>query len=168
MQRGVSNFFNNLDDVRVTANDLLQLNFDQAAADFGRLAINSTIGLGGVFDVAGPGLGLEKNRQDFGMTLAHYGVESGPYLVLPLLGPTTLRDAFGLGLDASLDPVPNVDHVGTRNGLFAAEAIDFRASVLGFDDLIIGDDYLFIRGAYLQQRDYRINGGFTAVAFEDF
>jgi phospholipid-binding lipoprotein MlaA len=168
VRTGVKNFFNNLDDVRVTFNDLLQLNFQQAASDLGRFAVNTTVGVGGLIDVAGPGLGLDKNRQDFGMTLAHYGVESGPYLVLPLLGPSTLRDAFGFGIDPLVDPLPAVDHVQTRNSLMLGKAIDFRARMLSFDDLVMGDEYLFIRGAYLQQREYAIAGGYVEVAFEDF
>ena len=168
VRTGVKNFFRNLDDVRVTFNDLLQLEFRQAASDMGRFAVNSTVGIGGLIEVAQPVFKLEKNRQDFGMTLAHYGVGPGPYLVLPLLGPSTLRDAFGLGVDRLVEPIPAVDHVPTRNSLRLAGATDFRAKLLGFDDLIIGDDYLFIRGIYLQSRDYQINGGYTEVAFEDF
>ncbi len=168
VRRGIRNFFSNLGDVQVTLNDLLQLKFKQAANDMGRLAINSTIGLGGLIDVAGPTLGLEKHRQNFGLTLAHYGVGSGPYLVLPLLGPSTVRGAFGLGIDSLSDPIMEVDHVATRNIVFGAEAVDFRASVLNFDGLIIGDEYLFIRGAYLQRLDYEVNGGFLKMAFENF
>ena len=168
VRRGVGNFFRNLDDVRVSFNDLAQLRFGQAAADLGRFAINTTLGIGGLLDVAEPAFGLHKSRQDFGLTLAHYGVARGPYLVLPLLGPSTLRDAFGLGIDRLVQPVPNIDHVATRNALLATDTIEYRASVLSFDDLIIGDDYLFIRGAYLQQRDYANDGEFAEVAFEDF
>jgi phospholipid-binding lipoprotein MlaA len=168
VRSGVSNFFRNLDDVRVSFNDLAQLKFGQAAADLSRFAINTTLGIGGLLDVAESGFGLEKNRQDFGLTLAHYGVARGPYPVLPLLGPSTLRDAFGLGIDRLVQPVPNIDHVSTRNALLATDTVAFRASVLSFDDLIIGDDYLFIRGAYLQQRDYAKDGEFAEVAFDDF
>lgn len=168
VKTGVRNFFGNLNDVRVTFNDLLQLKFGQAAQDLGRFAINSTLGVGGLMDVADPAFGLEKNRQDFGMTLAHYGVESGPYVVLPLLGPSTVRDAFGLTVDTVFHASQQIGHVATRNSLRGAEAVDFRESVLSFDDLIIGDEYLFIRGAYLQQREFAIDGDFMDVAFEDF
>lgn len=168
MQRSIRNFFNNLDDVRVGLNDLLRLNFEQASQDLGRVAINSTLGLGGIIDVADRSFGLEKNREDFGKTLAHYGVESGPYLVLPLFGPTTLRDAFGLGIDRGVDIAASLSHVESRNTLTSGRAIDFRSSVLSFDDLIVGDDYLFIRGAYLQQREFAINGRYPEVAFEEF
>ena len=168
VKTGVNNFFNNLDDVRVTFNDLLQFKLEQAAADFTRLAINSTLGIGGIIDVAEPAFNLDKNHQDFGKTLAHYGVGSGPYIVLPLLGPSTVRDAFGLGFDSLVDPIPAVDHVESRNSLLAGKTVDFRARILHFDDLIIGDDYLFIRGIYLQHREYQINGGYVEVAFEEF
>lgn len=150
--RGVSNFFSNLNDVQVGVNDLLRLDLPAAASTVGRLAVNSTVGIGGLFEVARPVFGLEKTNQDFGLTLAHYGVDTGPYLVLPFIGPSTLRDAFGFGADLLVDPVNRVDDVATRNGLRAAQITSYRASVLTFDDLVIGDDYLFYREAYLQRR----------------
>ena len=168
LKKGIRNFFNNLDDVRVILNDVAQLKFSQAAQDLGRLTINSTIGIGGLVDVAGSEFGLEKNRQDFGKTLAHYGVESGPYVVLPLFGPSTLRDAFGLGVDATVEPVRHIDHVPTRNALMLSEAIDYRESLLGLDDFVTGDRYLFLREAYLQQREFQISGSLPDLAFEGF
>ncbi len=167
-KRGVRNFFNNLDDVRVGINDLMQLNFTQAAKDFGRLAVNSTVGVFGLIDVAEPVLSLEKNRQDFGKTLAHWGVGSGPYLVLPVIGPSTARDALGFGVDVIADPLPSIDHVPSRNSLLATKSTDRRADYLSFDELIVGDRYLFVRGIYLQSREYAINGDYIEVAFEDF
>lgn len=167
-KRGVRNFFNNLDDVRVGINDLLQLNFPQAAKDFGRFAVNSTVGVAGLFDVAKPALNLHKNRQDFGKTLAHWGVGSGPYLVLPVIGPSTARDALGFGVDAVTAPIPSIDHVSSRNSLLASKSTDKRADYLSFDELIIGDSYLFVRGIYLQSRQYAIDGDLVEVAFEDF
>lgn len=168
IKTGVHNFFSNLDDVQVTFNDLMQFKFSQAAADFTRLAVNSTVGVGGLLDVADPVLELGKNQQDFGKTLASWGVNSGPYLVLPLFGPSTLRDGFGTGVNTLLDPVPALDHVQTRNSLMLAKSTDFRASVLNFDELISGDEYLFIREFYLQYREYSINDGYVEVAFEEF
>lgn len=165
---GIRNFFNNLDDVRVGVNDLLQLNFLQAAKDFGRFTVNSTVGLAGLFEVAEPALALKKNRQDFGKTLAHWGVGSGPYVVLPFLGPSTARDALGFGVDAAVDPLPAIDHVSSRNSLLATKSTDRRADFLSFDDLIIGDEYLFVRGIYLQSREYAVSGGHLEVAFDDF
>jgi|APSaa5957512535_1039671.scaffolds.fasta_scaffold114744_2 phospholipid-binding lipoprotein MlaA len=168
VQTGVSNLFSNLDDVKVSFNDLLQLDFQQASSDLGRVIINTSLGFGGVLDVADKQFGLKKHQQDFGKTLAHYGVESGPYLVLPLFGPSTLRDAFGVSIDRSVDRVANLSHVATRNSINTGKAVDFRASMLSFDDLIVGDEYLFVRGAFLQQREFSINGSYRKVAFEDF
>jgi len=165
---GIRNFFSNLGEVRVTFNDLLQFKFLQAASDLGRFAINSTVGIAGLIDVAAPAFNLEKNRQDFGKTLAYWGAEPGPYLVLPFFGPSTVRDAFGVGFDSTVDPAPSVDHVPSRNSLLATENIDSRADYLNVDDLIIGDEYLFVRGAYLQAREYSIKGEYMEVAFEDF
>lgn len=165
---GIRNFFNNLDDVRVGFNDLLQLNFLQAAKDFGRFAVNSSVGLAGLFEVAEPTLALKKNRQDFGKTLAYWGVGSGPYIVLPFLGPSTARDALGFSVDAVVDPLPMIDPVSSRNSLLVTKSTDRRADFLSFDDLIIGDEYLFVRGIYLQSREYAINGDHLEVAFDDF
>ncbi|MEX2132259.1 MAG: VacJ family lipoprotein, partial [Pseudohongiellaceae bacterium] len=158
-KHGVRNFFGNLDDVNVVVNDLLQGKFRQAGSDLGRVAINSTLGVGGLFNVAGNSFGLEKHNEDFGQTLARWGVGSGPYVVLPLLGPSTLRDSIGLVTDTLVDPVANVDHSATRDSLAGSRAIDFRARVLPFDDLIVGDEYLYIRGAYLQHREYLVEDG---------
>jgi len=165
---GIRNFFNNLDDIRVGINDLMQLKFTQAAKDFGRFAVNSTVGVAGFFDVAEPAFNLEKSRQDFGKTLAHWGVGSGPYLVLPFFGPSTARDALGFGVDTVVDPLPAIDHVSSRNSLLATKSTDRRADYLSFDDLIIGDRYLFVRGIYLQSREYAISGSYLEVAFDDF
>ena len=139
VKRGVANFFANIDDVQVVANDLLRLDLPAAANTAGRLAVNSTIGIGGLVEVASPVFGLRKTHQDFGLTLAHYGVEQGPYLVLPLLGPSTVRDAFGLGIDNLIDPVNSVNDVPTRNSVRAAQVTSYRAAVLTFDDLVIED-----------------------------
>lgn len=152
LRRGISNFFSNLDDVQVTINDLLRLDLPAAASSMGRLAVNSTVGVGGLFEVAQPLFGLHKTNQDFGLTLAHYGVDSGPYLVLPFIGPSTLRDALGFSVDMLVDPINQVDDVPTRNSLRVTQITSYRASVLSFDSLVVGDDYLFYREAYLQRR----------------
>lgn len=164
---GVGNFFSNLEDIKVLINDIAQLRLRQATRDLGRLALNSTVGVAGLLDVAAP-LGLEKNRQDFGKTLAHWGVGSGPYIVLPLLGPSTARDALGLGVDTLADPIPSVDDVATRNGLLATKSTDLRAGYLPFDDLVIGDEYLFVRDIYLQSRKHATTATYVEMVFEDF
>lgn len=171
VKRGVNNFFSNLNDVQVVANDLLRLDLPAAATTFGRLAVNSTVGVGGLVEVASPVFGLSKTNQDFGLTLAHYGVEPGPYLVLPLLGPSTVRDAFGFGFDSLIDPLNSVDDIAARNSLRAVQVTSYRAGVLTFDDLVMGDEYLFYREAYLQRREaaagQSVMLGFSFGAAED-
>ncbi|MCG8414669.1 MAG: VacJ family lipoprotein [Pseudomonadales bacterium] len=158
VKKAVSNFFGNLNDVKVGFSHLAQLKLEKAAIDFGRVLVNSTVGVGGLVDVADSGFGLAKNNQDFGLTLAHYGMGSGPYLVLPFLGPSTLRDAFGQGIDLAIDPLRTLNHVPTRNSLSLTRASDFRSKLLHFDELIVGDSYLFLKEAYLQQREFQIDG----------
>ncbi len=167
VKKGIKNFFSNLNDIQVTINDLLQLKLGQAGSDFGRLAINSTLGLGGIFDVAGDALGIEKHDEDFGQTLAHWGVAPGPYVVLPLLGPSTLRESAGVFADFVLNPV-TIEDAGTQDKARSVAAVDARASFLNFDNLIIGDDYLFLRGIYLQHLEYKTNGEKLEVSLTDF
>ena len=167
-KQGVHNFFSNAGDVTVVVNDLLQFKFRQAGSDLSRVVVNSTLGVGGLFNVAGNALGLKKHDEDFGQTLAAWGVGSGPYLVLPLLGPSTVRDAFGLATDSLTDPIVALNHEPTRNDLLAGESLDFRARVLHFDDLISGDEYLFIRSAWQQHREFQVSDGRQELAFESF
>lgn len=168
-ERGVSNFFNNLKDVETLANNLMQLKFQNAASDTGRIVLNSTFGLVGFVDLATP-LGLERHDEDFGQTLGYWGVPSGNYLVLPFFGPSTVRDGISIVPDMYLDPVGGVDHVRTRNTLYGIRLIDTRAKLLQAESLISGDRYLFIRDAYLQRREFQINDGRSDNEFnpEDF
>ena len=168
VKSGIRNFFGNLDDVRVLANNLLQFDLTAAARSSGRLLLNTSLGLGGLLDVAGNEFDLGKQNQDFGMTLARYGVGSGPYMVLPFLGPSTLRDAAGSSVDTVFDPVLAIDEVTTRNSLLGVEAASIRAQYLGFDTMVFGDDYLFYREAYLQNREYAIHGQSMEVSFQEF
>ena len=167
VKKGIRNFFSNLDDVQVIINDLLQLKLKQAGSDFGRLAINSTVGVGGVFNIAGDVLGMEKHDEDFGQTLAHWGVAPGPYVVLPLLGPSTIRESFGLATNLALNPL-KLEDAGTQDKIFSVAAVDARASFLDFDELIIGDDYLFLRGIYLQRLEFKNSDGSLQVSLMDF
>ncbi len=167
VKKGIRNFFSNIDDVQVTINDLLQLKFGQASSDFGRLIINSTVGLGGIVNVAGDRLGIEKHDEDFGQTLAHWGVAPGPYVVLPLLGPSTLRESAGLFTDFILNPI-RLEDTGVQDKARSVAAVDTRASFLNFDDLVIGDDYLFLRGIYLQSLEYKTNGQQSVVSLTNF
>ncbi|MDN6859133.1 VacJ family lipoprotein [Pseudomonas sp. CAN2814] len=158
VQDGVHNFFDNIGDVKNLVNDLLQLKFHNAGVDTSRLLFNTTFGLAGVFDVA-THMGLRRNDEDFGQTLGHYGVGSGPYVMLPLLGPSTLRDAPALIPDAYTGPYPYIDDVAVRNSMRAVDVVDTRADLLKSEKLISGDKYTFIRNAYLQNREFKVKDG---------
>lgn len=171
IQKGVSNFFSNIDDVLVIFNDLLQLKFTQFASDTGRLIINTTLGLGGLIDWASD-MGLEKHDEDFGQTLGYWGVPEGPYFVVPFLGPSTIRDVSGDIVDtAEFDPVWQQLHEGfptvrrdesTAWTLKAVKTIDTRASLLRAEKILDEaalDRYSFIREAYLQRRLNLVHDG---------
>jgi len=154
VRRGVSNVFSNLDDVVVIINDLLQLKLEQAVQDLTRFLVNSVFGLAGIFDVA-THMGLPKHNEDLGQTLGYWGVDSGPYLVLPFLPPSTVRDTAGFFGDAQVDPVFQITDTGTRYAAIALETIDQRAQLLSasrvLDEAAL-DRYAFVRDAYLQHR----------------
>lgn len=167
--RGVSNFFSNLGDVLVLANNLLQFKFSDAMSDAGRVLMNTTLGIGGLLDVATPA-GLTKHEEDFGQTLGYWGVSSGPYVVLPLLGPSTLRDAVARYPDGAAHPLQEVNDIAWRNSLRGLEVIDNRADLLKAEKLISGDKYLFLRDVYLQRREWLVKDGQVEDDFgnEDF
>lgn len=167
MRQGIGNFFSNIDDVNVLANDMLQLKFRDAATDSGRLVINSTVGLIGVIDVASS-VGLTKNEEDFGQTFGRWGVGAGPYVVIPFFGPSSVRDSFGLVLDTVFNPIQYHKEDSVRTTLLLVKQLDDRASVLSMEGLISGDEYLFVREAYLQQREYLVNDGAVYDDFDDF
>jgi phospholipid-binding lipoprotein MlaA len=162
IRTGVSNFFSNLGDLWIAANNLLQGKVADAANDFGRVVINTSVGLLGIIDVASDA-GLEKHNEDFGQTLGRWGVASGPYVVLPFLGPSTLRDALSYGfVDSQADFVTQLDNVSARNTLFLIRAIDIRANLLDasrvLDEAAL-DKYNFTRDAYLQRRQSLVFDG---------
>ncbi|CAH0990520.1 Intermembrane phospholipid transport system lipoprotein MlaA [Sinobacterium norvegicum] len=173
VERGVSNMFSNTYEVVTIVNDLLQLKFVELGHDSSRLVINTTIGIVGVFDVASR-LGFQRRQEDFGQTMAYYGMPSGPYLVLPFWGSTTVRDGIGLIPDAYAAPIiGSINHVPTRNVVYATNIVSRRAGVLDVEKLISGDRYSFIRDAYLQRREWLINDGqvvdnFGEEDFDDF
>lgn len=161
VQTGVSNFFSNLDDVVVFVNDLLQFKFKQAAQDLTRFAFNTTAGVFGLIDVSSH-MDLPKHNEDFGQTLATWGVGSGPYLVLPFLGPHTVRSTTGLGADWQIDPVYTISDTEARWSAIILRAVDTRASLLEATKLMEKsgvDPYVFTRNAYLQHRESLINDG---------
>ena len=155
----VSNFFSNLDDVIVTANDLLQFKFAQAVSDGSRFLINSTFGVVGLLDIASR---LEKHNEDFGQTMGYWGVQSGPYLMLPILGPSSVRDGVGSLGDGQVSLISNTSHVRTRNQMYLTKGINRRAQLLTeetvLEDAMI-DRYAFIRDAYLQRRQSLVYDG---------
>lgn len=167
-ERGVSNFFSNLGEITNVINDVLQLKLGQAAHDSGRFLINSTLGIAGFIDVADK-MGLPRaDGEDFGQTLGKWGVNSGPYLILPLFGPSTLRDAPSRVADSYTNPVRYVEDVPVRNSLYASNVVSVRAELLAVEDLASGDRYLFIRDAYLQRRDYLVNDGIIEDDFGSY
>lgn len=162
VQTGVSNFFANIADLWTGVNNLLQGKPVDALSDAGRVLVNSTLGILGLFDVATP-MGLEKHEEDFGQTLGRWGVGDGAYVVLPILGPRTVRDTFGLAADIYVDPVRDADaHRGYRNTAIALRAIDTRANLLKAEDALEAaaiDKYAYVRDAYLQHRRSAIHDG---------
>ncbi|MSR12072.1 MAG: VacJ family lipoprotein [Gammaproteobacteria bacterium] len=166
-RQGIGNFFSNLDDINVFANDMLQLKLDAALSDSGRFLINSTIGMAGVFDFAS-GFGLTKNEEDFGQTLGRWGVASGPYVMLPVFGASNLRDSFGLVLDTLFNPLQYHEREDLKFSMFLLRETDSRSGLLALDDLISGDRYLFVREAYMQRRDFLVNDGRVEDEFGGF
>lgn len=161
VQTGVSNFFGNLSDLWTGANNLMQGKGADGFSDLSRFAMNSTFGLFGLLDI-GSEAGLQKHNEDFGQTLGAWGVPSGPYLMLPLLGPSTVRDTAGIPLDVAADPWAYVYPVHTRNVGTAVRAVDQRAQVLDASNLMEEaalDRYEFIRDGFLQRRESRIMDG---------
>jgi phospholipid-binding lipoprotein MlaA len=153
VRTGVDNFFSNLGDVTVMFNDFAQLRLMDGMNDLMRVAVNSTFGLLGVLDIATPA-GIAKRDQDFGLTLGHYGVPTGPYLVLPLFGPSTFRDATGFGVDQYAAPV-NWTRPAVRNTLWGVDFVSTRARYLNATNLLEQaalDRYLFVRDGYLGRR----------------
>lgn len=155
----VSNFFSNLDDILVTLNDLLQFKFSQAASDGSRVIFNSTFGIIGLLDVTDR---LPKHNEDFGQTLGYWGVKSGPYLMLPILGPSTIRDGIGFYVDTRPSQMRRVGHMRTRNQLYLTRGISRRAQLLEQEKILEGaaiDRYELIRDAYLQRRQSLVYDG---------
>ncbi len=157
----IGNFFGNVGDVWTALNNLLQGKPGQAISDVGRVLVNTTIGIGGAFDVASE-MGLEKHAEDFGQTMGTWGVDDGPYFYWPIIGPRTTRDTVGWGVDAYVDPVMRLNDVPLRNTLAAVRFIDVRASLLASDKVVeeaAFDKYNYIRDAYLQHRRSEIHDG---------
>jgi phospholipid-binding lipoprotein MlaA len=160
-REGVNNFFDNLDDIGTSLNNLLQGKPGQGLSDAGRFLVNTTLGVFGLWDVATP-MGLEKHNEDFGQTLGVWGVRSGPYLVLPLLGPSSARDAPARIVDPSWYYSTYVDPESLYWGLWGLEKVRTRANLLKAETLVNDaalDKYSFIRDAWLQRRRSQVYDG---------
>ncbi|WP_417227933.1 VacJ family lipoprotein [Amphritea sp.] len=166
IETGVGNFFGNLADVGSIVNNVLQFKPEAAVKDFSRVVFNTTIGLGGLIDVATP-MGLPEHNEDFGQTLGYWGMETGPYLVLPFLGPSNVRDGIGRIPDSMVDPVGEVNPIRTRNQLYGLRVVDTRAGLFAAEELLSGDRYIAMRDAYLQRREFLVNDGQVAAFDED-
>lgn len=166
-EQGVSNFFSNLRDANAAVNSVLQGRPSSAARSGGRFLLNSTIGILGLFDVASR-MGLDRYRTDFGHTLAVWGMPQGPYLMVPLLGPRTVRSGTGMIFDGFTSVENTIDDVRLRNSMRGLELVNTRARLLKADDLITGDRYIFVRDAYLQSRRALVSDGKIEDDFSDF
>lgn len=167
VDNGVSNVFNNLGEVPSFVNHVLQGRLPEAGLDGGRFAVNTTLGLVGVFDVASR-MGIAQKSTDLGITLGRWGLRSGPYLVLPFLGPSSVRDGVGRGGDYFVTPLSYVEDDTLRWSLRGLELVDVRADLLSVEELITGDRYVFMRNLYLKRRAFQLNGGEPPPAeFED-
>jgi phospholipid-binding lipoprotein MlaA len=167
VDKGITNFFSNLDDVGSAINNLLQFKLKRSASDVGRIVVNSTVGILGFIDVAS-NINLDKYGEDFGQTLGYWGVGHGPYIVLPVFGPSGGRDVFGLVADWHTDPVTYVDPVRVKNSLIFLRALDKRADLLGASAVVEEaalDKYEFVRDAYIQKRASDVSDG--DISFED-
>lgn len=168
-RKGVSNFFRNLTTPRSAINNFLQGKPKRGLSEIGRFMFNSTLGVGGLVDIATIG-GLDEYREDFGQTLAVWGVPNGPYVMVPILGPQTLRDAIMLPVDIAFDPLFQYEKGSLRQNLYILRLIDLRYRVLPADQLLEDskDPYLTLRESYQQNREYEIYDGDPPVDDEFF
>ena len=169
IRTGVSNFYNNIDDLFSAFNGLLQGKPDKFGNDMGRVMVNTMFGLGGILDIASD-IGIERGNEDFGQTFGVWGAPQGPYLFIPFLGPTTVRDGTGVLVRIAAGPVGYIRDVPFRNSLYGLGAVDQRAQALGAGALVETaalDRYLFIRNAYLQRRRFLVYDGKPPPESED-
>jgi len=161
VDRGITNFFSNLGDIGSAINNVLQFKLSRAGSDLGRVVFNTTLGLLGFFDVA-TNMNLPRYNEDFGQTLGVWGSSPGPYIVLPLMGPSSGRDAIGMVFDWFTDPVSYIEDDTVRVGLRALWTVDRRADLLSASKLVEQaalDPYEFVRNAYLQKRRHEVYDG---------
>jgi len=168
VRKGVSNFFRNLTTPRSMVNNFLQGKPRQGFSEFGRFLFNSTLGIGGLIDIASTG-GMEEYREDFGQTAAVWGIPNGPYVMIPILGPHTLRDAILLPVNIIVDPLYQYENSSVRDKLYVVRLIDLRYQLLTADKFLKDskDPYITMRESYLQNREYEIYDGDPPVE-DDF
>ncbi|WPL19526.1 putative phospholipid-binding lipoprotein MlaA precursor [Thiorhodovibrio winogradskyi] len=161
VNRGVTNFFDNIADLTSAVNNLLQFKVSRTGSDVGRILVNSTVGVLGIFDVA-TNLGIPSYKEDFGQTLGYWGFANGPYFVMPIIGPSTVRDTLGFAGDVAVDPFYSINKNEIYWGFIAVRVIDKRAGLLTasaiFNEAAI-DRYSFVRDAYLQRRANQVRDG---------
>ena len=158
IKKGVTNLFDNLEEINTSVNQALQGKPLTALNDFTRFVINSTIGIAGIFDVA-TAMGLKRHEEDFGQTLAVWGVPAGPYVMLPVLGPHTLRDLLGRPVSSFLSVTFHMTESDVNFGLNMIDALETRERLLEVESLLSGDKYYFVRDSYIQYLDYEIKDG---------
>lgn len=161
IRTGVSNFFGNIDDLFTGINNVLEGRGNQAGDDFGRVLLNTTMGMGGVFDLASM-MGIPKDKKDFGITFGKWGIPQGPYLFIPLFGPTTVRDGTGTLVRYFIGPVGYIDNIPVRNTIYGIGYLDLRAQALSAESVVETaaiDRYRFLRNAYLRNRRFQVYEG---------
>lgn len=166
IERGISNFFRNIGNLPTSANNLLQGKPGKAGQDLARFVFNLTFGGLGIYDFSSD-IGLPYNEEDFGQTLGVWGVPQGPYMILPFIGPSTVRDTIGFGVDQAYEVINDIDPGSARNTVIALQLIDLRAQILQLDNIAPGDQYLFYRDAYLQRREALVVDGRVNPAADD-
>ena len=152
IKRSYSNFFNNLSEIDTIANQLLQAKFDLALQDTVRFLINTTLGIGGIFDLA-TNAGLERHDEDFGQTLGYWGVNNGPYVFVPFVGPSTLRDMIGYPASWYLSGNFAIDETDMKVVFTTLDVVETRERLLAAENLIVGDKYEFVKDVYMQSRN---------------
>jgi phospholipid-binding lipoprotein MlaA len=167
VEQGVTNFFDNIGEVPNIINSVLQWKWGSVGNSTGRLILNSTVGFVGLIDVAKDAGLSKRDAESFGQTLSVWGVEPGPYLVLPFLGASTLTDTVSLPVDWFTDPTTYIEKEGVRHSVKALDLLDTRVGLLEAEELMSGDRYVFIREAYLQRRNYLVNDGVVEDDFGD-
>ncbi len=164
-RQGVDNALSNVLEVPSVLNGVLQGNFFGAAHDTGRLLLNSTLGLAGILDVAQYMSLKHDDHEDFGQTLAVWGMNAGPYMILPFLGPSNLRDTTAIPVDWYTDPKAYIDYIPTKNTVRTTSLLNTRANIIPLEKSLTGDKYVFLREAYLQRRNFLVNNGVVEDSF---